>query len=197
MKQILIFLIYFFSLNIFSQNSFIVDKKGTKTFVRDDATEIIVVDKRISYVNVGKSWEKYIKFDDLDFAVIGSSLLKSFNLNQSKKSSVYFVLAEKQDMKLIGLTVTVTTTQGNSTWSTTYYELYVVDNNNKILEGLNMTGGDMNKSIIERAKIAPMIKKYFSDCPKVITKLNKYDVVDEKNRSILEFLSDTEYINCK
>lgn len=180
-----------------AQTSYIVDKKGVKLYVRDDATEVILIDKRISYVLVGKSWEKYIKFDDLDFAVVGSSLLKSFNLNQKKKSKVYFVYGEKQDKQLIGVAITVTTTSGSMSSSRTFYELFVIDNNQNIIEELSLNDSKSSDDIENRAKIAPMIKKHFSDCPDVISKLQGYEAADEKNYTILQFFHDTKYINCK
>lgn len=196
MKKLLIILFFVFT-NSFSQTSYIIDKKGTKTFVRPELTDVLLVDKRISYVTVGKSWEKYIKFEDLDHALIGTSLLKSFRLNQKKKPTVYFVYGEKEDKKLIGLAITVTATSGNLSTSKTYYELYVIDNNQMVIEEIDVTSGNSKGKIEDRTKIAPMIRKHFSDCPDLIAKLDKYDDNDEKSTSILGFFFDTEYINCK
>jgi len=145
-------------------------------------TEVILIDKRISYVMVGKSWEKYIKFDDLDYAAIGSSVLKSFNLNPKKKSKVYFIYGDKKEQQLIGVAVTVTTTSGNLSSSKTFYELLVIDSNQNILEELTTDSGNSKGDIATRAKISPMIKKYFSDCPEVLSKLQKYDIADEKTQ---------------
>jgi hypothetical protein len=197
MKSVFYMLCLFISAVTWAQTSYIVDKKGVKLYVRDDATEVILIDKRISYVLVGKTWEKYIKFDDLDYALIGSSLLKSFNLNHKKKSKVYFVLGEKQDKQLIGVAVTVTTTSGNLSSSKTFYERLVIDNDQNVIEELKMDDGKSKEDIEMRSKIAPMIKKHFSDCPEVMSKLQKYDDTDEKSFSILGFLLETNYINCK
>lgn len=198
MKKLLIILFFVFT-NSFAQTSFVIDKKGTKTFVRPELTDVILIDKRISYVTVGKSWEKYLKFEDLDYAVIGSSLLKSFHLNQKKKSNVYFVYAEKEDKKLVGYAVTVTVSSTNSSLSSskTYYELYVIDNNEMVIDEIAVTSGNSKSKIEDRTKIAPMIRKHFSDCPEVISKLDKYDENDEKSSTVLNFIFDTEYINCK
>ena len=196
MKKILIILFFVFT-GSFAQTSYIVDKKGTKTFVRPERTEIIVIDKRISYAIIGKSWEKYIKFADLDYALIGPSLLKSFHLNQKKRSDVYFVYGEKEDKKLIGSAITVTTTNGNFSSSRTYFELYVIDNSETVLDEVSAISGNSKSKIEDRTKIAPMIRKHFSECPEVIAKLEKYDIDDEKNTSILNFFFDTEYIKCK
>jgi hypothetical protein len=197
MKKLLIIILLFVFTGSFAQTSYIVDKKGNKTLVRPERTEVILIDKRISYAVIGKSWEKYIKFEDLDHAVIGSSVLKSFHLNQKKKSNVYFVFGEKEDKKLIGAAITVTTTHGSSSSSRTYYELYVIDTNETVLDEADASSGNSKSKIEDRTKIAPMIRKHFSDCPEVMAKLEKYDIADEKNESILNFFFDTEYINCK
>lgn len=198
MKKLLIILFFVFT-NSFAQTSYIVDKKGTKTFVRPERTDIILIDKRISYAVVGKSWEKYIKFEDLDHAQIGTSLLKSFHLNKKKKSDVFFVYAEKEDKKLVGYAVTVTVSSTNSSFSSskTYYELYVIDNNEMVIDEIAVTSGNSKNKIEDRTKIAPMIRKHFSDCPDLIAKLDKYDENDEKSTTVLNFFFDTEYINCK
>jgi hypothetical protein len=197
MKKLLLILLFASSFS-FAQ-SYIVDKKGNKSMVRDELTQVILIDKRISYVNVGKSWEKYIKFEDLDYAFLGLSYLKSFHLNQKKRAKVYFVFAEKEDKKLIGVTITVTSSSANGTMmsSKSYYELYVIDNNETILDQIEASSGKSDENIALRSKIAPMIRKHFSDCPEVMSKLQKYDVADEENRTILSFISDTEYIECK
>jgi hypothetical protein len=198
MKKLLLILLFVCSCS-FAQSSYIVDKKGNKSLVRDELTQVILIDKRISYVNVGKSWEKYIKFEDLDYAFLGLSYLKSFHLNQKKRAKVYFVFAEKEDKKLIGVAITVTssTSTGRMMSSKTYYELYVIDNSETIIDQIDATSGGSDENIELRGKIAPMVRKHFSDCPEVMSKLQKYDVADEENRTILSFISDTDYIECK
>lgn len=200
MKKLVIILLFIFS-SSFAQNSYIVDNKGTKTFIRDETTDVLLVDKRISYINVGKSWEKYIKFQDLDYAVIGPSLLKSFHLNQKKRADVYFVYGEKQDKKLIGVAITVTSSNSSGRMmmmtSKTFYSLFVIDNTETILDQIELTSTSSKGNIEIRAQIAPMIRKHFSDCPDLMRKVEKYDIADEKNESILSFFSDTQYINCK
>ncbi|WP_264531684.1 hypothetical protein [Flavobacterium sp. N502540] len=198
MKLLVLILIFTFS-NSFAQNSYIVDKKGNKILTRDEVTDILLVDKRISYVNLGKSWEKYIKFEDLDHAVIGSSLLKSFHLNQKKKADVYFVYGEKNDRKLVGLAYIIETIQGHYVegFKKTFYELYLIDNNETVLDQINGTSTNTEGKIALRGEISPFIKKYFSDCPALMTKLSKYDLHDQNNREILSFFFDTEYIKCQ
>lgn len=192
MMKKLFFLLCFWSISSFAQNSFFVDKKGNKTIIIDDKVDVIVYDKRISYVLLGKTWKKYIHFKDLDYAVIGSSILKSFKLNNKGRSNVYFVFAEKADKKLIGVAITVYSKYD----SHTNYELYVIDNNNMILDELTLGSNNSSKQIQERTLVEPMVLKHFSDCPKITFKLKMYTKYDDKNESIFGFFTDTHYINC-
>jgi hypothetical protein len=190
MKKLLLLMLFISSVS-FAQNNYIIDKKGTKLYVRDDQTEVILIDKRISYMLVGKTWEKYIKFDDLDYAVVGSSVLKSFKLDKSKKSKVFFVLGEKENMKLIGVTIVVTTSSGSHSSSRTFYNILVIDNEDNIIEQINADSGKSKDNAANIDKIAPMIRKNFSDCPQVMSKLSEYE-----NSNILGFITDTQYIKC-
>ena len=48
MNKLTLLLLFLTSFS-FAQNSYIVDKKGNKIIVRDDATEIILIDKRVMF----------------------------------------------------------------------------------------------------------------------------------------------------
>lgn len=191
MKNIFI-LLCFWSICSFSQNSYFVDKKGNKTIMRDDAIDVILIDKRISYILPGKSWEKYIKFKNLDYAIIGSSVLKSFKLNNKSRSEVYFIFAEKADKKLIGASIVYSSNNG----SHTVYKLFVIDNDNMILDELTLGSYNSKNQINARTSVEPMVLKHFSDCPMILDKLNRYTKYDEKNESIFGFIDNTSYINC-
>lgn len=197
MKKVLLLFCSFAFFQSFAQNSYIVDVKGNKISVKDEGFDIILTDKRVSYVPEGKTWEKYIKFDDLDYALMGSSLLKSFKLNNSKKAEVYFVYGETKDRKLVGKSVTFTSTSKTGfTRSTTNYGMCVIDNDNNIIDILSFSDSYNDSQIELRAKLAPMIKKHFSDCLQLMTKLQQFDYADEKNTAILGFFISTEYIKC-
>lgn len=81
--------------------------------------------------------------------------------------------------------------------SVTSYELYVIDNSETIIDQISTRSGKSDAKIETRLKIAPFIRTYFSDCPSLMAKVDKYDYPDERNESILGFFSDTRYINCK
>lgn len=193
MKKLL-FIFLFFGLVAYSQNSFIVDNKGTKTIVRDDVVNVILIDKRISYTLVGKTWEKYIKFDDLDYANINGKLLRSINLDKSKKAQVYFVLSENTEKTLIARCITVTSSSSSRTmtYSSGQYEMYVIDKDENIIESVNFLYID-KKQIEQNDRVKSLIKKHFSDCDKLIDLLNSA----EENNEILSMFNNTVYINCK
>jgi len=195
MKKIFITLLFLLtSLVSFSQTSYFFDKKGKKTIMRDDTVEILVVDDRISYAEAGKSWEKYIRFKDLDYAIVGPHYFKSFKLINAKgkpeKETAYFVLAETKDKKLLSYTVTVTGKYGSSK----YYNIYAIDNNNNVLDYVKLNESFVYKGA--RMKITPMIKKHFSDCPGVMSEFSKFDDTDEKHLNVLRFFDSQEYLKC-
>lgn len=191
-NYIFIFFVLFFYINTFSQNSYIVSKKGEKTFIDDNSVQVLFIDRRISYSLPGKTWEKYIKFEDLDYAELGSSLLKSFNLNKNKKSSVFYVYGEKDDKLLIGLQITATFSSNTRTRSFENYYLHVVDKEQMIIESVVFDSKPVDTKNNEKSKIVPLIEKYFSDCPEMMAKLDKY-----RGETILDIFTDTTYNNCK
>ncbi|MCZ8196558.1 MAG: hypothetical protein O9267_02985 [Flavobacterium sp.] len=190
-KIVLLFLFLVSSLSSFSQNSYFVDKKGGRTIMDNQSVRVILIDKRISYSLPGKTWEKYVKFDDLDYAVVGSSLLRSFKLNNKRPHSVFFVFGEKEDKQLIGVKITTTVTSGRSSYSTDSYRLLVIDSNQMIIDDVNFNSSAKSSKKGDKEKVAPMVEKHFSDCPDVLAKLEIY------RTSIEGFFTDTTYINCK
>ncbi len=185
----------FLSISSFAQNAFFIDKKGKKTIMRDDSVEILVVDDRISYAEVNKEWEKYIRFKDLDYAIVGPYYFKSFQLINQKgkkeKETAYFVVTETDSKKLLVYKYTVIGKYS----SVDYYSINIVDNNNNILDFIRF-----NTSVIyigARNKITPMIIKHFSDCTEIMTEFNKYPDNDDKHISVLGFFDHPTYIKCK
>ena len=194
MKNLFLHFLFFLSIFSHAQSSFIVDKKGVKIFVRDDATEVILIDKRVSYVLVGKTWPKYIKFDDLDHANINGLVLKSFKLNGSKKSQVYFVLSESNDKTLIARSITTTSnsSSGNMTFSNVSCAMSVIDKEQKSIE--DVVFGIINKKEEEQAAlISHLIRKYFSECKELIDYLGRR----EADETLLKIFNNTKFINCK
>ncbi|MFB9080252.1 hypothetical protein ACFFLS_11820 [Flavobacterium procerum] len=194
----LFFLVFFFSLNSYSQNSFILKKDGTKIEISDKFNDfgIINIDKRISYVIPGKTWEKYITYKDLDYASFGQYVFKSFIIKKKQKG--YFVLADDVDKRLVCLVTTVTTKQGKSLYSTiTYYDILVLDLNNNIIETLYFKGTSKSLDHVElRKKVPELIKRNFKNCPKVIERMESFNTNDEYFMDILGFFDSPVYLKC-
>lgn len=182
--------------NSFAQTAYFLNKKGEKTIMRDDSVEIVVEADRIAYAENGKNWEKYIRFKDLDYAIVGPYVFKSFILvnqknDRDKKESAYFLVAETKNRKLLSKKITTIT---NYNTIETYY-IYAIDNNNKIQDFIIFTTA--NNYIAARGKITPLMKNNFSDCPEVMEKFLKFKDTDDKHLNVLEFFDTPEYIKCK
>lgn len=192
MKRIIILVLVFFCTGLNAQTAFFIDKKGKKTMMRDDSVEIVVVDDRISYAEVGKEWEKYIRFKDLDYAIVGPYYFKSFKLidekGKPKKETAYFVVNETLTKKLL---VYYYTLIGKYS-STDFHFVYVIDNNYNIIDCVNEITR-AKQHLDKRKKVVSMIKSNFSDSPGLINELDKY-INDEDKLDILDFLSHPKYI---
>lgn len=189
MKKILLLTCLFISFLSFAQNSFIVDKKGKKTIVRDDAIDVILIDKRISYKLPGKTWEKYITYKNLDYAMINGKYFKSFKLNRKRKA--LFVIAEKGNKKLAGISVVTTTVRGSYSNSIQRVYYYVIENDDTVL--LQVKTNDTKSGKASRKKIPQQLKAHFPDCPELIERINNASSSD--NMGILS-LTNSPYINC-
>jgi hypothetical protein len=195
MKKIILFGLFFIYINGYSQNYFFVDKKGVKTIIKDDSFDLEIVGERIQYVPDGKNWEKFIKFKDLDYGLFGPYYFKSFKLINAKgrniKETAFFVLAETKERKLLSYTYSVITRLN----SIEYYEIYVVDNNNNILDYVKVNTSGMYANA--RAKILPFINKHFSDCKTIMDEVSNYEDTDEKHLNILGFFDNQRYRKCE
>lgn len=196
MKQLFILFSLLSMSYSFAQTSFFYDKKGKKTIMRDDTVEILVVDDRLSYAENGKDWEKYIRFKDLDYAIVGPYVFKSYILIDEKKDktlkeTAYFLVAETKTRKLLSKAITTVTKYGSSTT----YHIFAIDNDNKVQDYIIFNTS--NIYINARGKITPLMKKNFSDCPEVMDKFLKFDDNDDKHLNVLGFFDSPEYIKCK
>ena len=194
MRKLFFLLFSLFTIISYSQTSFFVDEKGKKTIMRDDSIEFLVRDRRIAYAEYGKSWEKFIKYDDIDYAIMGEYYMKSYKLikpnGKSKKKSAYFVMVETETKQLICYTYTAV-----SKYSvTSVYNIYVVEDNGKILDSFEITSADHYAD--ERKNIKSIIKKHFSECTSFMETVDAIDDSDKKHRSILSLFNTPIYSKC-
>lgn len=190
------FLVLLFTLNSFSQNSFILKKDGTKILITDsfNAIDIIDIDKRVSYVLPGKTWEKYTTYKDLDYASFGSYLFKSFLIK--KKYHGYFVLADDVDKRLVSLVTTVTATQGTLTMTSVFYDVLILDMNDNIIDSIYFKASRGGGNTELRKQVPTLIKNNFKNCPKIIERLESFITDDEYFLGILGFFDSPIYIKC-
>lgn len=196
MKKILLLICFLFSFLSNAQNSFIVDKKGKKTIVRDDAINVILIDKRISYKLPGKTWEKYITYKNLDYAMLNGRYFKSFKLNKKRKS--LFVIAEEGNKKLAGIAVQTIVTRGSiSSYSKLSVNYFVIENDDTILFEIKATDSNNKKASIQREKVSSKLKSHFPNCTELIDRINNLsqNTSDSKHSGILS-LAQTSYIDC-
>ncbi len=187
----------FFTVNAFSQHSFILKKDGTKIQITDsfNAIDIIDIDNRVSYVLPGKTWEKYVTYKDLDYASFGPFLFKSFLIK--KKNHGYFVLADDVDKRLVSLVTTVTSTQGSMSVSSTYYEVLILDLNDNIIDSLNFKASRGGGNADLRKQVPDLIKKNFKNCPKVLKRLESFITDDDEYYlGVLGFFDTPIYLKC-
>ncbi|MDR6968435.1 hypothetical protein J2X31_002458 [Flavobacterium arsenatis] len=193
MRYIIFLSILFFSFNVQGQNAYFVDKKGKKTIMRDDAVDFYLIDQRLSYKQVGKTWEKYIKFSDLDYAKWDGLYFKVLKIGKSKRDRGLFLHAETKTHKLFTVAVSQSSTSSTGfTRSTMWYRVLIVDAKYNVIEDMEFKSFKGDKE--EREKVGPLIRKYFSDCDTLIQNLNSTGEDEDK---IQDFLSSPAYINCQ
>jgi len=193
MKNLFFLLAFFSFFCSFSQEAYFVDLKGKKTEIRPDAYEIL--DTRLSYKLPGKTWEKYITYKELDYAVFGSYFLKVFTFK--KKRFALYVMAEYKNLKLAGIIHEVTTTSGmtGAVTGKLYYAFYIIENDNEIIYS-NTVSDFTHKNYIEgREKLISKLKSSFSDCNLFIEKINSLTNSNDPDRlEILSLLNNPIYV---
>jgi len=173
------------------QNTVIYDKKGNKKIVRDDAIEIILLDKRVSYKDVGKTWEKYITFKDLDRVETETTVLRSVRLDNGKKDEGFYVLAENAEHICLVRAIVVVSS-GRFSSSITYYSLVITDKQYHTIESLKFNS--LPKDIVNASGIVSVIRKYFGNCPGLRERL---DALAGPYESQLNLITSPVYNDCK
>lgn len=191
MRKTIILFYLLFPLFLHSQNSYIVDKKGEKTIIRDDAIDIISIDDRISYKLPGKTWEKYITYKNLDHAILNGKYFKAFKLKRKRRG--LFVIAEEGNKKLAGISVVTTTTSSSYSNSILRVYYYVIENDDTVLLELSANDSKSKSAISNRKKVYDQIKLFFPDCQELIGRLN-YN--SESDYMSILYLTQTPYITC-
>lgn len=176
MKGKLLFVFLLCSLSAFSQKDMVVKKDGTKIIVKDGSIDPISIDERIAYVLPEKTWEKYVRYRELDYFISGNSLFKNGA----------FVLGESDDKILYSIIHTVV----GKMYGNSYYQYYIYDKKTKKrIDGGSFTARDNRSNKDKIAAAFAMIKKHFSDCEELMAQL--------ESKPGYEFFQEQKYILCK
>lgn len=166
MKKLILLLIISFS--SYSQDTIFL-KNGTKIIPRAGVhkyygTPLNGIDsdgKNISYVLPNSKWVKYVKYKDVDYAVIGDKKIKTFELKYKDKPKrskplAHYVLIETEKYRLISVTY-------SGGLVVPIVQTFVIDKDDAIVESAHYVAGGTKKDKQNRDEVVVMIKKYFSN----------------------------------
>jgi len=218
--------------NAFSQEGFIINTDGEKIIVDGSKVELLPSDEKFEYQELGSDKKSKIRVDKITSATFGNFRIETFSIE--KKPRAYFIIAEMLGKKLVGysfITSKVSVKHGPSSMSpnptssknvmgqskTTFftkYFYYIVDESNKMVEALEFDSLYGDKNAKKRDAAEAVLRKYFSNCPELIGRLNKYDTsmmnfenaserakkvaktYDEGNAKMWKFFNNPEYSKC-
>lgn len=194
MKKLLLF-VSFLSLNISAQT--IQKKDGSTIDVSGGKIHVEAGNKRLTYFLKDSKKEWHVKFKELDKAVFDDMVFKTFTIDGKAKG--YYVVAESESKTLVTSKRTRIKSRGGFESTYIRYELAVLDKQNKVLEELVFTDENNEKKSAERAAVLPLIKRHFSDCPKLVERASAFESTptDTKNNTILVFLNTPTNIKCQ
>ena len=184
------FLLMLISLNFQAQNYFIYKKDGVKIIAEDGTFEPNVMSEKLYYKLVGSKEKEFIKYKDLDYAVISDCKFKYFN----PKLESLFVIGEDAEKSLayIGLTQSIGQSQFYQ------YSVYVIDNKTyDVIDKIVFTLYPSKGKSKTRGEVPAFITKYFGNCKKVMERLSYFENDGEKNMQIAGFFVFPPYMICE
>jgi hypothetical protein len=129
MKIITIFFL-FITINVFSEDSFIIKKDGSKATIKSNSFRVDSNDKVIYFRLTSSEKEIKMSYNEFDYVEFGVNKFKTFRLNNSSEISGYFVLSETENRTLIS---SVITNEDEET-SIVSYVFHVLDDQNNSIE---------------------------------------------------------------
>lgn len=177
-KLFFAFLFIFLGFNLYSQNEYIIDKKGKKIIIDDGSTMMSSVsyergtnlDITIYYKKNGKEYD--INFLDTKEAKYGDYEINTYNL-AFEKNFPYFTLIDYNGFKLISFTK-----------SSLNHFVYILDSNNNLVEDLSFKK-NTDKELENRKRVDSVLRQYFGDCEDFIRRLDRY----KYNNAVIEYKS--------
>lgn len=164
--KLFVFVLFFNS--AFSQDGFLIDKKGNKINVDKSNVKLFYSSDRLEYRQPGSDKEFHIDVSDITSADLGDYRIEIYEID--KKPRPYFIIAEAPNKKLIGYneyhTFHYTNGVGNDrTSSSVDYHYYVIDASNNLIEKIEYNSLPSDKALKKREEAEAIVKKHFSDCP--------------------------------
>lgn len=210
----LFFTMLFFLTFISNAQNFIETLKGER-FDNIDELEVEITFDKIFFNYNGK--KESIKVQKIKNAILGEYRLENHKINE-KDNFTFFVYSENNDKRLLCLIEkhNVQNNISSSTWS--YHRIFILDNENKILEDLSYRTNLSSKKLKDKAdKAEKIIKESFKDCSDFKGRFEKYNLdnsefqvkskkmqkkIDQYNKYKNEFIFSTfleqpKYSNCK
>ena len=194
MRTIAAFL-FFLSINMFAQSSFIQKNDGSKIDIDAASVRIITTEKILVYKEYKKNSEKTISFNDFDFALYSGFKLKILKLKDTEKDG-YFILSECKDKFLISRVILTGDIESDNQQIS--FQLSVIDDKTTILETFLFNEEKNAKSIALRNLILPTATKYFPNCDDLLNRFADFNKRNDdiKNLSILGVFHSPVYYAC-
>lgn len=213
MKKLFFAMLCFVTFTSNAQN-FIETLKGER-FDNIDESEVEITFRKVTFKHNGKN--ESIKVEKIKNAIIGEYRLEHHKINE-KDEFTFFVYAENDDKRLLCLVEKhdVQNNISSSTW--TYDRIFILDNQNNILDDLSYRTNISSKKLKEKSdKAEKIIKETFKDCSDFNGRFEKYNLdnsefqvkskrmqkkIDKYNKYKNEFIFSTfleqpKYSNCK
>lgn len=173
----------------------LIEKKdGTK--IEPETIHVEPGNKRIVYFLKDSKKEMRVKFTDLKQAIWNGLVFKTFSVDGKDKG--FYVIAEAGGKTLVSSKRTRIKSRGGFESTYNHYEVAVLQQG-KIVESLSFTDENSDKKAGERAKVIPMVKGHFTQCPKLAEKVSAFEspASDTKNTTILVLLNDPVFVKCE
>jgi len=181
--KFLFILFLFYSIQLYSQSEYIIDKKGNKIIIDEGSSQMSAgqnekltkITTTIFYTINGKNDK--IELLDIQEASYGNYKIDTFkfDLKHLDKELPFFTLIEHNGFRLISLRK-----------SDINCFSFIVDSNGKIIEDLSFNVDKYKGEDLEnRARIDSKIREYFGNCEELIKRLDryKYNTVNSKSKS--------------
>ncbi|MES2812815.1 MAG: hypothetical protein V4670_10140 [Bacteroidota bacterium] len=185
MKTLFFSIILLLNLNTKAADDEIILKNGNKTTIQPNSFKVDFEEKTISFKSTKNTLMK-LKFNEFNSVVVGVNKFQTLKRNSNSETEGYFVLTETTTKKLL------IRSQSKEEENEIKYDLIIIDSNNQIIETHTLNSKPNKKSALLRSEIFTIVKYHFSECQKLIERMEVYDKnsYDINNTRILSFFNN-------